>query len=153
MLLKASSGKRCAPRNFVTLGCTLCSPHRVLRRIPNEIDYGKINVETNSGTVVSTKRPHWHGDIKVGLSPSKKFCFICFKNDEKCFWFHLKSSFRSQDIYFFILTFWSCRKNGLIRKIRLISKFMTSQPGQQTITIHILPNVSRSKGNQAMKFG
>ena len=30
---------------------------------------------------------------------------------------------------------------------------MTSQPGQQTITIHILPNNSRSKGNQAMKFG
>ena len=30
---------------------------------------------------------------------------------------------------------------------------MTSQPGQQTIAIHILPNISRSKDNQAMKFG
>ena len=30
---------------------------------------------------------------------------------------------------------------------------MTSQPGQQTIAIHILPNISRTKGNQAMKFG
>ena len=30
---------------------------------------------------------------------------------------------------------------------------MTSQPGLQTIPIHILPNVSQSKGNQAMKFG
>ena len=29
---------------------------------------------------------------------------------------------------------------------------MTSQPGQQTIAIHILPNISRSKGNQIMKF-
>ena len=29
---------------------------------------------------------------------------------------------------------------------------MTSQPGQQTITIHILPNICRSKGNQTMKF-
>ena len=29
---------------------------------------------------------------------------------------------------------------------------MTSQPGWQTIAIHILPNISRSKGNQAMKF-
>ena len=28
-----------------------------------------------------------------------------------------------------------------------------SQPGQQTIVIHILPNISRSKGKQAMKFG
>ena len=30
---------------------------------------------------------------------------------------------------------------------------MTSQPGQQIIAIHILPNILRSKGNQAMKFG
>ena len=30
---------------------------------------------------------------------------------------------------------------------------MTSQPGKQTIAIHILPNISRRKGNQAMKFG
>ena len=30
---------------------------------------------------------------------------------------------------------------------------MTSQPGSQTITIHILPNISRSKDNQKMKFG
>ena len=44
-------------------------------------------------------------------------------------------------------------KSGLIRKVRLISKFMTSQPGKQTIAIHILTNISRSKGNQTMKFG
>ena len=30
---------------------------------------------------------------------------------------------------------------------------MTSQPGLQTILIHIWPNISQSKGNQAMKFG
>ena len=30
---------------------------------------------------------------------------------------------------------------------------MTSQPGYQSIVIHILPNISRSKGNQTMKFG
>ena len=51
------------------------------------------------------------------------------------------------------MNFWSCRKNGLIRKISLTSKFMTSQPGLQTIAIHILPNISQSEGNQAMKFG
>ena len=28
-----------------------------------------------------------------------------------------------------IKTFWSCRKNSSIKKIRLISKFMTSQLG------------------------
>ena len=30
---------------------------------------------------------------------------------------------------------------------------MMSQLGKQTIAIHILPNISRSKGNQTMKLG
>ena len=30
---------------------------------------------------------------------------------------------------------------------------MTSQPGAQTIAIDILPNISRTKGNQTMKLG
>ena len=30
---------------------------------------------------------------------------------------------------------------------------MTSQPGSLTIVIHILPNISRRKGNKTMKFG
>ena len=30
---------------------------------------------------------------------------------------------------------------------------MTSQPGQQIITIDTLPNISQSKGKQAIKFG
>ena len=30
---------------------------------------------------------------------------------------------------------------------------MTSKPGKQIIAIYILPNTSRSKGNQAMVFG
>ena len=30
---------------------------------------------------------------------------------------------------------------------------MTSQTGKQTITIGILPNISRSKGSHTMKFG
>ena len=51
------------------------------------------------------------------------------------------------------MTFWLCRKNGLISKIMLTSKFMTSQPGLQTITIQILCNISQSKENQTMKFG
>ena len=76
-----------------------------------------------------------------------------FKNDEKCFLFHLKSSFRSQDILVFVTTFSSCRKNGLIRKIWLPLKFMTSQPALQTIAIHILLNISQSKCNQTMVFG
>ena len=41
----------------------------------------------------------------------------------------------------------------MIRKKWLISKFIISQPGKQKIVIHILPNISKSKGNQKMKFG
>ena len=41
----------------------------------------------------------------------------------------------------------------MIRKIRLISKFVKSQPGKQTIAIYILPNISRRKGSQTVKFG
>ena len=40
-------------------------------------------------------------------------------------------------------------ENGLIRKIEL----MTSQPGLEIIAIHILPNISQSKGKKTMKFG
>ena len=66
--------------------------------------------------------------------------------------FHLKSSFHSEDIYFFVLTFWSCRKNSLARKIRLVSKFILSEPGEKTIAKHILPNTLQNKGIQTMKF-
>ena len=38
-------------------------------------------------------------------------------------------------------------------KDKLDLKIMTSQPGLQTIPVHILPNISQSKGNQTMKFG
>ena len=34
----------------------------------------------------------------------------------------------------------------------LISKFVTSQSGKQTIAMHILPNISRSKSNHTIKF-
>ena len=78
--------------------------------------------------------------IKVGISPSKKnkmfFLFHRnpFKNDQKCFLFHLKSSFRSQNIKILVLTF---IKNALIKKTMLILKFKMSQSGYQTVTIHI----------------
>ena len=39
-----------------------------------------------------------------------------------------------------------------MRKISLTSKFMTSQPGLQTVAIHILSDISESKGNKKMKF-
>ena len=53
----------------------------------------------------------------------------------------------------FCLDFLVMYKNDLIRKVRLFSKFMTSQPGSQEIPTDILINISRSKDNQSMKFG
>ena len=43
-------------------------------------------------------------------------------------------------------------KNDLIRRSRLVSKFMMSETGQQIVTIYILPNISRSKDTQTMKI-
>ena len=44
------------------------------------------------------------------------------------------------------------QKNSFIGKLSLISKFQTSQAGYQVNKMHILPNISRSKGNQTIKF-
>ena len=66
---------------------------------------------------------------------------------KNAFYFILKGLFD------FVTTFLSCSKNALIRKKRLIAKFMTSQPGKQTIAIHILPVISRSKDNHTTKLG
>ena len=38
------------------------------------------------------------------------------------------------------------------KRLWLISKFITSQTEQQITTIRILPNISKSKGNQKMKI-
>ena len=53
----------------------------------------------------------------------------------------------------FCLNFLIVWKNGFKRKLRLISKFMTSQTGQQKMTKHNLSNISKSKDNQAMNIG
>ena len=40
-----------------------------------------------------------------------------------------------------------------MRKTRLISNFLMSQHIYYNVTIHILSNISQSKGNQTLKFG
>ena len=45
------------------------------------------------------------------------------------------------------------QKNILVRKLRLISKFVTLQAGQQIFAILILLNIPKRKDNQAMKLG
>ena len=76
-----------------------------------------------------------------------------FKSYKKCFLFHIKSSFRSWNIYDFVLTFLVIQENSLIRHRKLISKFMTSETGKQIIIIHThIVQISRSKDNQAITF-
>ena len=58
------------------------------------------------------------------------------------FYFILKVLFVLRIFKIFVFTFWSRAKNDLIRNIWLITKFMTSQSGQQIITMHILPNIT-----------
>ena len=56
----------------------------------------------------------------------------------------------------FVLETFKClviKKNGLIRKLWLISKLIMLQTREQIVIIHILLNVSKSKGHQAIKFG
>ena len=93
-------------------------------------------------------------DIEGTLSCLRQFLHL------KDLWKWWKMLFSSRQKLFsfsrylsFCLDILVIKQNGLIRKIRLTSNFMTSQPGQQTIVIHILPNISRSKGNQTMKIG
>ena len=96
------------------------------------------------------KNPNSIHDSLRSESQLPKNIFIYFnerpsKMMKITFYFILKA--RSQDIWIFVLTSWLCRKNGFNRKIKLISTIMTSQRGWKTITVHILLNISWSKGN------
>ena len=64
-------------------------------------------------------------EFKIGLSPSKKNCFIFFKKWSKILHFHLKRYFRSRDISTFVLTFWSCRKKDLTN-LKIYEAWLTS---------------------------
>ena len=95
--------------------------------------------------------------ITVRLSPYKFFFVICLiesplKVMKNAFHFILNVIFVLKIFKFLSRHFGDVGKS-LIRKIRLTPKFMMSQPGLQTIAIHILPIISQSKGNQTMKFG
>ena len=54
------------------------------------------------------------------LTFQKNLCYLLhwkpFKNDEKCFSFHFKSSFRSQNIEVFLMTFCACKKTAWLER-------------------------------------
>ena len=116
--------------NFIPLSQNdpLKSPPRLGLRITLCLVFLKKSVESLN------KFPKILLCLNLDPHPPKKIVFICFNENllkmmKNAFYFYLKSTFRSQDIQLFVLTFWKCAKNGLIRKICLISKFVTSQPG------------------------
>ena len=75
--------------------------------------------------------------LKVELSCFKKVVFICFnkspfKNDEKCFLFRFIHCFRPSDLNF------------------CTDFFVKSLEEGSQEAIKVLPNISRSKGNQKL---
>ena len=69
---------------------------------------------------------------------------------KNAFYFILKATFVPEIFKFLSRLFGHVEKTDGLE--RLTSKFMASQAGSQTSAIHILPNMSQSKGNQTMRF-
>ena len=100
VLLKPSSGEHCAPCNFLLRRYT-CSPHHVPHHVPNEIDYVKINVDTNLSTACIHQNdwPHWmflwclHCYFWKDFTPPLSISFL---NLGMCFWLHLPAEIKVQ---------------------------------------------------------
>ena len=106
--------------------------------------------------------------LQIGVFPVNESCYVvegafsilqhflatetCFKKMKNVFYITLKLFLFSRYLNF-CLDFLVIQKKGFITKIRLISKFMTSQHGKKIIAMAILPNISRGKGSQTIKFG
>ena len=93
-------------------------------------------------------------NLKAVLSGLRQFLATesRLKMKKNTFYFTLNALFVLK-IFKILSSIFGMYKNGLMRKIRIILKFITSQPGKQAIAIHILPSISWSKGNQTMKCG
>ena len=96
--------------------------------------------------------------LKVRLSPLKKICIICLiqsllKMMKNAFYFILKALSILKIFKFLSRHFGHVWKMAWLNRLKLTSKFMTSQPGFQAIPMLILPNISQSKGSQTIKFG
>ena len=72
------------------------------------------------------------------------FSFFFFMIAQRLLWL-IFVTYYSPDL------FWLCTQTWL-RKTRLISKFLTSQTKTEITTLHILHNISRSKGHQTRTF-
>ena len=71
---------------------------------------------------------------------------------KNAFYLALKALFVLK-IFIFLSGIFDHEEKQLDLKDKVNFKFMTSQPGKQTIPMHILPDIWRSKGNQTIKYG
>ena len=79
------------------------------------------------------------------------FCESPLKVINNAFYFMWKAPF-VLEIFTFLSWLFGFGEKRFDRRA-MILKFRTSQTGQQIIAVHILPNISWTKGNKAMKFG
>ena len=88
---------------------------------------------------------------KVGVSPSKKIFFICFKESPlKAMKPYLKGFFVLKITIILSWTFGHIEKRAWLEsnlKIYDVTTWFTNNCNKH------IPNISRSKGNQTMKFG
>ena len=105
--------------------------------LSGDIDLSKFR---SWGWWIPTGRKPPTSTFKAGLSPFKNCFYEIMKNG---FYLMRKALFILQ-----IFTFLSWLFGYVEKRLDNIA----SGTGQQIIAIHILPNISRSKGNQGMKF-
>ena len=86
-------------------------------------------------------------------SQSYLFQLKFFQNDDKCFSFHVKQSLCSQDSLNFFANVFGYVGKRLYQKAKVIFKISDVIDWEVIITIHILCNISRSRGNQAIRLG
>ena len=89
--------------------------------------------------------------IKIGKTMSKTACISSLKAHSEV-WdniYQLKKIIKTA--FYFDLKSLFVLFHHVQKQLRLISEFI-SRSGKQLILIHILPNISRSKGNQTIKF-
>ena len=118
--------------------------------------------EWNSVVVVVVGSKFRSGQLSIATYTSKNpsvvntihvYIYIYIYMHIYALYFTIKGIFVLKIFKLFLSWLFAHAKSGFIRKVRLISKFMTSPPRKQIVVIHILPNILGSKGDETMKFG
>ena len=110
---------------------------------------------------IQNKSSYYHCPCKLYLKVVSAIFFKFTKrkyskNDEKCFLFHVKSSFRSQDIYVFMLTsspHFSPVSHCWKSRLKIMFKIHDVMNGQTRISKYILIDISECSWGLMMKLG